>query len=168
MGKRGPKAWKPTKTELKMIQRMGKAGMKMTTVATALGRSYRSIVRNEEANSTFSKAITESITKVGESAIQRVLSGDADTALYAFILKTRGHWKESEVFITLDDLDDENKELELRDRLRLIDKMFADGKISISNYKTLSDTLSNRLKVDMVIDDVQKRVEKLEQRARLN
>jgi hypothetical protein len=163
MAKSGPKPWAPTETELKMIARMAKAGMTIKMVCIALGRSVSTFHRCEKAHEMYGMKIAEAITMVGESAMQRIHSGEADTALHCFILKTRGGWKENETYLNLDDFcGEDGEEITLEAKLKIIDRQFAGGSLSVQNYKLLSDAISNRIKIDLVVQDIDSRLKELE------
>lgn len=156
--------WRAKKHEKETIKRMASAGMTTKMVATALGISSKTLQNSKSDIKLFHEAQTDAITKVGECALQRAMMGTADTALLCFILKTRGGWRETETFITLDHYctDEKGFDTTTEQKIRMIDQEFADGGLSINNYKILNDALAMRSKLDLIISDIDNRLKELE------
>lgn len=153
-------SWSATPDQLKVIERMAAAGMTKKLVCVALGISPRTMDRNQIATEAYRAAFTEMITQVGESAIQKSLHPNADTALLCFILKTRGGWREKKSYICIDDFDGDYKQ-----KTQAIDREFREGNITIDEYKMLSDTINDRYRNEAQVEDHEKRLMELEKKA---
>lgn len=153
-------AWSPTPDNIEVIKRMASAGMIQKMVAVAIGVSLPTFHRSQIAKSIYHQYQSEVITKVGESAIQKATKEDADTAMIAFILKTRGGWRENKSYICIEDFDGDYYQ-----KVKAVDHAFKEGKISIDEYKMLSDTLNDRFRNETLVEQHAKRIQELEKKA---
>jgi len=156
--------WCAKKDESVVIERMARAGMTLKMLSTALGISQKTFQNSKIDLALFHESQADAITAVGECALQRAMTSKADTALLCFILKTRGGWRETETFITLDNFckDDKGFDTTTDQKIRMIDQMFSDGGLSINNYKVLNDALAMRSKLDLIVSDIESRLKELE------
>jgi len=152
-------AWNPTPADKKVIERMASAGMIQKMVAVALGITPRTLSRSQIAIDIYNKNQSEIITQIAESAIQKALT-EKDTGMMAFILKTRGGWRENKSYVEIDDF-----EGDYHAKVKAIDNAFSDGKLAIEEYKMLSDTLNDRFRNETMVEQHAKRIEELEKQA---
>lgn len=93
MGLRGPKPWKPTEEQIKMIRLYSGLGSTQEQIAVLIGKSVDTMSRNETAKQALDEGRAETIAKVAGTLVQKALKGDTTSAI--FYLKTQAGWKET-------------------------------------------------------------------------
>lgn len=93
MGKRGPKPWEATPEQLAKIRLYAGLGSTQEQIATMIGISVDTLVRNEAAYAAWEEGKAEIIAKVAGSLVKKALSGDTASAI--FYLKTQAGWRET-------------------------------------------------------------------------
>lgn len=93
MGKRGPRAWKPTPEEIAQIREAAGFGVTVEQIAAMMGKSEDTLRKHAEIRDALAAGKGEIIAQVAGALVKKALGGD--TASMIFYLKTQAGWKET-------------------------------------------------------------------------
>lgn len=93
MGKRGPQPWVPDEDEVEKIKLYAGLGSTQAQIATMIGKSEDTLVRQPIAKAAFEEGKANTIARVAGSLVKKALAGDTASAI--FYLKTQAGWKET-------------------------------------------------------------------------
>jgi hypothetical protein len=130
----------PTPDQIDVIKRMASHGLNRDMVAKALGINERTLIRNKEIKELYNQAYTAPLEEIAKTMYEKAMAGDPK--VLTLVAATRLGWTKG------NKLEDEEFTGDYTQKKAAIDQALRDGRICISDYQRMVDSITKQYQVD--------------------
>ena len=135
-----PAEFIPTDEQKEVVKRMASHGLNLDMVATALGVSDRTLIRNPELKTIYNQAYIIPLEEIAKTMYEKAKEGDAK--VLTLIAATRLGWTKG------NKLTDEEFKGDYNQKKTVLDQALREGRICISDYQRMVDSITKQYQVD--------------------